>query len=416
MVSQDQDAVSEDRAFVNYVMADVYALLDFLSGRAKPSLGYLTLPTPGGQVTGDPSALAGDETSSAFVQKAMQIGKQVAKSESTIADDDVAFLIQARDLLNVRAAPATGNSIIFTLLVIDAIHSLRTDARPKNLAGPIYVFRDAWLEPAAKRLARSVKCWLRIMAFLLTITVLLSIYVAYGKLFFDTLDAVNRDNRANLTFLATEMPDTIPTTDPNRRLVDNFCGEDPLSFTKYQNCQDYYMIKERRNDVRALLRNWVILPATFEEALPFDKSYDIHSETVEQLAAARIGVIGNYILPVLYGIIGSLGFVLRQFNRNLADRLLTSRESRASHIKIMLGAMSGACIGLFFNNSAGAAQVSGVGGAAVTLSASAIAFLAGYGVEAVFKSLDALLIHVFDLNRRNRDHPGYSEGAASDRR
>jgi hypothetical protein len=131
----------------------------------------------------------------------------------------------------------------------------------------------------------------------------------------------------------------------------------------------------------------------------------VENDMIEQLAAARIGVIGNYILPVLYGTIGSLGFILRQFNSRLAGRLLTSRESRASRIRLMLGAVSGACIGLFFNNSAGAAQVTGIGGAAVTLSASAIAFLAGYGVEAVFKTLDALLNHVFVLNQQDKPHP-----------
>jgi hypothetical protein len=38
------------------------------------------------------------------------------------------------------------------------------------------------------------------------------------------------------------------------------------------------------------------------------------------------------------------------------------------------------------------------------LSASAIAFLAGYGVEAVFKTLDALLNHVFVLNQQDKPH------------
>ena len=40
--------------------------------------------------------------------------------------------------------------------------------------------------------------------------------------------------------------------------------------------------------------------------------------------------------------------------------------------------------------------------AAVTLSASAIAFLAGYGVEAVFRTLDTLLAHIFRLGENQR--------------
>ena len=116
-----------------------------------------------------------------------------------------------------------------------------------------------------------------------------------------------------------------------------------------------------------------------------------------QHVAVAVGVIGNYILPVLYGALGAMGSMLRQFNRRLAERLLTPRDRRAAHIRLMLGVMTGACIGLFFNSSAGPAQATGLGGAAVTLSASAIAFLAGYGVEAVFKTLDTLLGHIFRL-------------------
>jgi hypothetical protein len=121
-----------------------------------------------------------------------------------------------------------------------------------------------------------------------------------------------------------------------------------------------------------------------------------------QLVAIAVGVIGNYILPVLYGALGAMGSMLRQFNKRLAERLLRPRDRRAAHIRMMLGVMTGACIGLFINSSAGPAQVSGIGGAAVTLSASAIAFLAGYGVEVVFRILDAMINHIFRSREASR--------------
>jgi hypothetical protein len=71
----------------------------------------------------------------------------------------------------------------------------------------------------------------------------------------------------------------------------------------------------------------------------------------------------------------------------------------------MLGVLTGACIGLFFNSSTGLAQATGIGGAAVTLSASAIAFLAGYAVEAVFTALDAVVGHIFRGKDESRDAP-----------
>jgi hypothetical protein len=63
----------------------------------------------------------------------------------------------------------------------------------------------------------------------------------------------------------------------------------------------------------------------------------------------------------------------------------------------LLGALTGACIGLFINNPLGTAQATGVTATAVTLSASAISFLAGYGVEGVFNAFDSAINHIFKL-------------------
>jgi ABC-type uncharacterized transport system permease subunit len=102
-----------------------------------------------------------------------------------------------------------------------------------------------------------------------------------------------------------------------------------------------------------------------------------------------------------------LGFVLRRFNERLAGGLLTPRDLRGSKIRTLLGGLTGACIGLFFNSAAGTAQVTGIAGTAVNLSASAVAFLAGYSVEGVFQALDAFIRHVFKIDQpasTSRDH------------
>jgi hypothetical protein len=120
-------------------------------------------------------------------------------------------------------------------------------------------------------------------------------------------------------------------------------------------------------------------------------------QSIEQWATASVSVIGNYLLPVLYGYLGSLGFVLRRFNDKLAAGLLAPRDLRGSQIRLLLGALTGACIGLFINNPLGTAQATGITATAVTLSASAISFLAGYGVEGVFNAFDSAINHIFKL-------------------
>jgi hypothetical protein len=338
------------------------------------------------------------------MQRAMRIGQLLDQPDSKISEADAAALIKARDDLNVIARPATGGSITFTYLVIEQIYLLKTGVSHAN-DRPGFIYRDGRLETSALALAKNVRNWLWIMFGLLFVTVVLSAYVAYGKLLSDTRDAVNRDHGANLLYLAAEMAEIPMPVTPAQALVDKFCADEASSFLKYQNCRQYLELKQRKRNIQGLLSGWLIWPRPPLALATEDAAAINGDETTEQIVAARIGVIGNYLLPILYGTIGSLGFVLRQFNRRLADRLLTPRESRASHIRLMLGAVSGACIGLFFNNSAGAAQATGISGAAVTLSASAIAFLAGYGVEALFKTLDALLTHVFNMNQDSKDHP-----------
>jgi hypothetical protein len=240
-------------------------------------------------------------------------------------------------------------------------------------------------------LADFVRRRLRLMAFLLVITVLLSAYVAFGKLLLDTRDAVNKDFAANLSSIAMEMGQ-YPSEAPNDDLVKAFCKNQHAVFLVYQSCYQRDELVVRKTNIHDLIKRWIY---------PFLQAAS--GEEVEQWAMTVIGVLGNYLLPVLYGGLGSLGFVLRRLNRQLADCLLTPRDLRANTIRIRLGTVTGACIGLFVNSSTGAATLTGIGGAAVTLSASGIAFLAGYGVETVFGMLDGLINHVFKIKEDRKE-------------
>jgi hypothetical protein len=232
----------------------------------------------------------------------------------------------------------------------------------------------------------------------------LSTYVACGKLLLDTRDAANRDSGANFASLsavatsssgratASNAASDTPDLSARDTLINNICQNVGLSVLVERNCTAREELKLRKKDISDLLRMWIC---------PFCQIGS--DEKVAQWSSTLIGIIGNYLLPVLYGWLGALGFVLRRLNRQLADCLLTPRDIRANSIRIVLGTVTGACIGLFVNSSTGAATLTGVGGAAVTLSASGIAFLAGYGVEGVFKMLDTLINKVFTNSDGHKD-------------
>ena len=102
-------------------------------------------------------------------------------------------------------------------------------------------------------------------------------------------------------------------------------------------------------------------------------------------------------MPVLYGLLGSIAFILRRHGDRLTSQLLSPRDLPGNHIRLLLGVVIGGCIGLVFSESS-ASQSTGILGAVATLSTAALAFLAGFGVDAAFKALEALITHIFHID------------------
>lgn len=90
------------------------------------------------------------------------------------------------------------------------------------------------------------------------------------------------------------------------------------------------------------------------------------------------------------------------------DSLLAPRDAVLSWIRLVLGMVLGACVGLFFstaNPSLGGTAPNGAALAdSIALSASDLAFIAGFGVEGVFGMLDSLVRRIFSANQ-DRSHP-----------
>jgi hypothetical protein len=334
-------------------MSDVYALMDYLSGRAWPSLDSLPRhPQPARQAQRpDESAGAPGHSDnrcetidydlsdrSQLLCRAMRVGKELGANEDTIGPADAAFLIRVRDQLNVQAFPATGSSISFTIRVIDGL--LGEDGHEAGKVRRRYIIPNEGLDRAAFGLAKFVRCRVRMSLFVLLVTVALSTYVACGKLLLDTRDAVNRDFQGNLNAITAEAGhhEDKPGLAPGSRSenpfgkyppsqiadprIDDFCLDFASTFAVSQACHQRQELKIRKQNIHDLLRLWM---------WPFSNISS--DEQVAQWAGTSIAVIGNYLLPVFYGLLGALGFVLRRLNRQLSDYLLTPRVQRANMIK-----------------------------------------------------------------------------------
>ncbi len=118
---------------------------------------------------------------------------------------------------------------------------------------------------------------------------------------------------------------------------------------------------------------------------------------VEFAIAPALAVHANYILPVIFAFLGAAAFVVLDFYGKVRESVLVPRDHLLSWIRLGLGLMIGGCIGLLVSSYApppGAGVQSSLIGS-LTLSASGLAFLAGFGVEGVFSMLQTLVRRVF---------------------
>ena len=382
-----------------------------------------------------------------LVLRAMQVRYPI-QPDSANFEADAAFLLRARDVLNARAAPATGATIAFTAMV--AAHGARTrrwwqvgrDSEGEEMSEGISARGFAveaypWLARSAAILDESIKQTLRLGVFFLVLAVAISAYTAWGKSLMDTLDAVRRDDSATQRDKSPKPAEKVayqgddparpgprdPNQQPEKTEVSagaqgapggNLPDCQPEKDVDYQTtdiCHRLNDIVARRESISIDLEKW--LNATkfwawsWNDGPPAPKEFrssekpiwpaEKHRKEIEQQSVAMMTVIGNYLMPVLYGFLGSGAFVLRRYHRRLSLFLLSPYDRRANVIRLLLGTLIGGCIGLVYSGS-GQAQATGTVGLVVTLSTSGLAFLAGYGVEGVFKALDSLIAQVFRVN------------------
>jgi hypothetical protein len=115
----------------------------------------------------------------------------------------------------------------------------------------------------------------------------------------------------------------------------------------------------------------------------------------DQTAAAFLAVLNGYAIPLLMGFLGSTAYVLRLYLTSMRDRLLNPYFLRSAKVRIALGTLSGLAIGFFLSPGGTAAKSPAELATVVTLSTPALAFLAGYAVEVLFKFIDLIAEQVF---------------------
>ena len=404
-------------------LSEVHLLLDHVSAKPHTTVSELAEETL-------PKELGPD-----WIEKICKISWPPDGSEDEKAED-AALLIRAKDYLNRLAQPASGSTIAFTLLVTQQDGSAgRQDHSTAKRGEGEGAARGGWWRrwwppfrraadgsPTRSSLAQTAypdlvpkaigfRRWMTAISIGLLLTLIvtcgLSWYVAEGNAALAELTAARTavaEAQARINQAETEAADAAAAT-PAPAAAQPFirlCRRPMVSATQSQLCQAHFEASAALIRASERLKSW-------DCRRPFTDCTGAKADDAPSRAAAFVNIMGSAVLPFFYGLLGAGAAIIRSLSRKIRESLLSPRDLHLSTQQLALGAVVGACIGLFV--AAPETTSEGLLGP-VTLSASAISFVAGFGVEAVFQALEALIGRIFNLAPGRPDPRGDSVGAA----
>lgn len=405
-------------------LSEVFLLLDNLAADSDTTISALAKLKP-----------PPDGLESHWIERICEIKWPTTASQTTQASQ-AALVLKAKDYLNGLAKPASGSTIAFTLLFTQ-----RFDEQPgvqigQSAAAPEHLLparrtmaAEAYPEyiPEARRFQGFRRVlWIWLCA-VLTLTCFISWYVAYGNAAlgeYATLKTqlekaqarVDADETGHLVKPEESAAETggshgATDTAPLHHLADSqartpqpevaFCERwrllpkptPPDGLVRYdspeqrQACRDLGDAKANLRQGETRLYKWLWMWRALLNVTPVEND-------ASEVASRLTGVLGSAVLPILYGLLGAGAAVLRNVSRKITLSTLSPRDLNLSILQLGLGAVTGACIGLFIVAPDKDAPLIGP----VALSGSAISFVAGFGVEAVFQALETLIGRVFNLS------------------
>jgi hypothetical protein len=119
---------------------------------------------------------------------------------------------------------------------------------------------------------------------------------------------------------------------------------------------------------------------TFNDKIAFHFEDTQHRiRLVQQKQNLAVTLIGSFLLPILFGTIGAVAYIIRTISEQIQSATFSTTSPIRHVMRAGLGALAGVVVGLFSDVSE-----------RLSLQPLAIAFLAGYGAEAVFAMFDSL--------------------------
>jgi hypothetical protein len=141
----------------------------------------------------------------------------------------------------------------------------------------------------------------------------------------------------------------------------------------------------------ALCGSWCLLENNWQDGKVPPSRFDVWAAIIAE-------VLATAVLPICYGFLGAGAAVVRSIYAKMRESLLSPRDLTLAWGQLALGAVIGACIGLFVSPTSGGPQGVALISGASTLSLAALSFIAGFGVESVFVALESLIRRIFNVS------------------
>lgn len=379
-----------------------FLLIDYISGRSEKSLKDFDvdrLEIPGGPAP----ATAGQ-----VLRKFCEI-RYPPDPEPRVKAENAAFVLEVKDRLNALARPARGLTIAYTTIFVGnaALWVRKNSKRQQTLvdqAGDAFP-SIAWHARLFAIVYGTVLPIFLLIWFLLTAFTYWD--VGYGAAIVQTLQQLDTQRTTLLQSnqqgpgaeVLTSENCTAPRTDTSGTAERHGACAKLNSLDKEMrgaraNLIDFYQAAVGQH-------NWYNAAAYVRPIRWGLEAYNPqpNNEIPEQSIIWVLTVFGSYVLPAMFGLLGTMAGIVRVVQTKVRDSLLGPRDLSLSMLGLLVGPLAGLAVGLFYTPSATSAQgTAGLAGA-VTLTVSGLGFIAGYGSDAFFKFLDALLIRVFALDK-----------------
>lgn len=398
---------------------EVHLLLDFISGRPDShvwDIGDVKFPD---RSVGNGAFL----TAYQVIERICELRfPPPAGQETPVKADNAALLLCVKDKLNAVAYPACGLTIAYTYMFLEEMEgSSRQSASSGRSQARARVAKTAYpgLVVSAKRFRR----FHRAVAWAGVVITLMAAFLLWVVVYGVQLTSRFEENQKSATDLMAQIyaqidkeNAAVPTAQQNHESGPVRCHADRIEQQSNQirllcNQWSYYQARYDKSisDVAIFANrrpsNWLMMvfPASPGLREKDEVGYVAKQENIQSVTLV-LSAYASYVLPVMFGVVGTIASFLRDIGNRITGSSLAPRDETLAIIRLILGAIAGLAVGLFFTPASVAAQVSS-GAGVLTLSASAIAFLAGYGADGFFRMIDAMITRVFSLDHPDKSSP-----------